>query len=361
MGGVALFAAACASAASSAIPIAEDASVSVQADAAIVEDALSPEADAGSIDAASVDATTSFIVAANHVLTPAGERLYAKGVAFPYGAFTGDPGLGVANLKTATRELDRIAALQFNLVRVFTYPETSLGYFQSFVKEARARGLIVEITGWHPVFAQNLVWMGLLADLYKDDPYVWLEPANEPNCPGDLCKDWVNWQNEHKAYVSAIRKAGMRSPIVVDTPNFSTDFSGLDSYPLPDPNVVFAVHRYGNDNPTFDEAERSKCEVWATLAKSRAMLIGEFGNYDGPDRLNAIAWTKGFVDYASDWTLHRDGVGANAFTWCWYDGNTMVGYPKGGAPDGGACDGNLTEWGTYFVSHYLTPLADAGH
>lgn len=330
-------------------------------DASLVREDAAAEHDAQAVDGAIGDAGVPFAVSANHVLTPSGARLYVKGVAFPYGAFTQDPGLGVTNRKTATRELDRIASLKFNLVRVFTYPGTSLADLQAFVIEARDRGLIVEITGWHPVFSDNLPWMAKLAALYKNDPYVWLEPANEPNCPGDLCKEWANWQTEHKAYVSAIRNAGMQSPIVINTPNFSTDFSGLDAYPLGDTNLVFAVHRYGNDNPTFDETERSKCEVWATLAKTRPMLVGEFGNYDGPARLNAIAWTKGFTDYVSDWTLNRDGVGANAFTWCWYDGNTMVGYPKGGAPDGGACDGNLTEWGTYFVSNYLAPLTAAGH
>ena len=168
-------------------------------------------------------------------------------------------------------------------------------------------------------------WLAFLAGRYAADPYVWLSPMNEPNCAPQTadCYDWSVWQRQHRRYIEVIRAAGMRSPIVINTPAWSWDHARIDEFPLGDANLIYGVHRYANDNPTFSPAEAAECDQkWAAKAARHAMIVEEVGAYNGSQFANALTWNEGFIDYVTDWVLRRGGDGAIAFAWHWTDQNT---------------------------------------
>jgi hypothetical protein len=296
-----------------------------------------------------------FRVDGPRIVDPRGRAFVVKGVVWAYGTFAGGNGGGTAakSERAAPRDLDRLRRLGVNTVRIFTSaPQTGragvLRRLDRLVRLARARGLVVEVATAYTNPEDALPWLRTLARRYRDDPSVWLQPMNEPKCGGgqsgnDRCGDWPTWQREHRGYVRAIRGAGMRSPIVVNTPSFSWDLSQADRYPLGDPNIVYGAHRYANDNLTFSKSERDDVEKkWAPLAKNRAVIVDEIGNWDGPQFRNSERWTRDFVRYVRAWVDRRGGSGAIAFNWRWSDPNTMV-------------DGRdrLTPWGRIFAREYL--------
>jgi hypothetical protein len=276
-----------------------------------------------------------------------------KGVNVAYGTFTGgdEDGYGSANYRHARQQFDTLKRLGVNTVRIMTQASNNdprhKRLLRTVVTWARHRHFVVEIATAYSTAMAALPWLRYLAHTYKDDPYVWLLPMNEPNCapPGNVnrCYDWLYWQVEENAYIKIIRDAGMRSPIVVNTVSWSWDLSQIAQYPLDDPNIIYGVHRYANDTLTFNANERAFCdEYWANLAGMYPIIVDEFGAYDGPTMKNRFAWVEGFVDYITTWVNNENGDGAIAFSWHWSDANSMT-----------APSGNLNGWGMLFVDRYL--------
>jgi hypothetical protein len=296
-----------------------------------------------------------FRVEGNRIVAPDGERFVMKGVVAPYGTFAGGDaaGLGRRNERSAPEDFERIAELGANTVKVYVTPdavgdEAGRERLDGVVQAARDQDLVVVLTGFWAEFEDTLPWVRRMAAEYADDPYVWILPMNEPGCtvpePGAACTDYASWQREHRRYVEAIRDAGMESPIMVNTPGYSWDLTGVRDHPLGDEDLVLGAHRYANDAGGLTEEDRREIEDgWARMARTRPVVLDEVGNYNGGGFANSVEWTRDMIDYARRWVEQGRGSGVVAFNWRWSDPNTLT------SPE----DGELTEWGRIFVERFL--------
>ena len=305
-------------------------------------------------------AAHSFEVRGHSILDPHGHSFVIRGITALYGTFAGgdERGYGEINYRRARHDLALFRRMGLNLIRVFVAASDNDPYHKAridaIVTWARREGLVVYLANSYSTAAASVPWLRYLARTYKEDPYVWLQPMNEPNCAGaqyatSRCHNWPFWQGEEQRYIAAIREAGMRSPIVVNTPAFSWDLSRIDRYPLHDRAIIYGVHRYGNDDRTFSAAQQTDSDwSWATLATTHAIIIDEVGAFNGRDRRNSPGWLQGFMRYAADWVNRRGGDGVVAFTWYWPDPNGMSN-----------ADGSLRTWGRVFYNLYLQRVGGA--
>jgi Cellulase (glycosyl hydrolase family 5) len=298
-----------------------------------------------------------FHVDHGRIVAPDGRTFIVKGITAAYGTFAGgdQQGLGAVNYTDADSDFRLIRALGANTVRVFVTPATAdpaqFARLRQVVRLARQQKLVVELANAFADTQSSLPWLRELARTFKDDPYVWLEPMNEPHCSPKpdkaTCGDWALWQQEEREYVRAIRSQGMTSPIVVNTPLWSSSVENVPSYPLGDSNLVFGVHAYGNNRQGVTGADVPDYQRAMDSATGQlAVIVDEVGSWNGPAFANSFNWLQEFVDLVRGWVLQGGGSGAIGFVWRWSDPNTMV------APGGG-----LTPWGSLFVRRYLQPVA----
>jgi hypothetical protein len=294
-----------------------------------------------------------FRIVGNRIVRPDGTRFIVKGVTVPYGTFAGGDarGLGARNLASARRDFRRLEALGVNTVKILVTPRprdpAQLSKLRTVVEFARQRGLVVEIGAAFTSFRRASTLARRLAREYRGDPYVWLQPMNEPNCPSGPpvpdCFDWVLWQKQQRSIIRAIRAEGMRSPVVVNTPNYSADLSKIDSYPLGDDSIIWGVHRFANFKLNFTERERvDERRSWAGRTLERAVIVDMVGSRSSPEFRPLSPWLTGFLTFVRDWVRDDEGSGAIGFVWRWYGANTMT-----------SSSGRLTPWGRLFRRQYL--------
>jgi hypothetical protein len=304
-----------------------------------------------------------FRVDGNRIVGPDGERFVAHGVVAPYGTFAGGDakGLGRVNYDAAARDFARIKRLGANTVKIYVAPRAvppgsaNARRLTRVVAAARRQDLVVFLTGFWGRPRETLPWVRRMAHAYRDDPYVWMLPMNEPGCTvqggspkSRECTDANAWHAHHRRYVRAIRDAGMDSPIVVNGPEYSWNVAKVAHRDLGDDNVVLGAHRYANDARTLTAQGRAESDAgWAALAERRAVVLDEVGAYNGPQFANSLAWARDMLEFGSRWVNERGGSGVIGFNWRWSDGNSMVG--RGG---------RLTGWGRAFVGLYLRRTDD---
>jgi Cellulase (glycosyl hydrolase family 5) len=303
-------------------------------------------------DRAGEPAARGFSVAGNRIVDPRGRPFVLKGVTLLYGTFAGGDGagLGAANLAQAPFDVRRVRALGANAVRIMVTPPApadeaaTMARLRQAVGWARDAGLVVVLANAFAGPRESLPWLAGLARRFAGDPGVWYTPMSEPGCapppPGPTCDSWPAWQREQRAAIAAIRGAGARAPILVNTPHWSSSLDRVDAFGLGDDNVVFGVHAYANDRPAFDPAEAQA--AWARVARRHAVVVDEVGAYNGAGFANADAWVRGLVAFLPRWIADGGGAGALGFTWRWSDPNTMT-----------LPDGTLSPWGELFAQGFL--------
>jgi Cellulase (glycosyl hydrolase family 5) len=297
-------------------------------------------------------AAKGFHVERGRIIAPDGRVFLVKGVVAVYGTFAGgdQAGLGAVNYSAARSDFALLRHFGANTVRIFVTPATAapnqFARLRQAVAWARQQGLVVELSNAFSDFAATVPWLHKLAATFKDDPYVWLEPMNEPGCSPKpdplLCGNWQEWQSQERAYISAIRSAGMTAPIVINTPNWSSSVEQVAVYPLGDPNLVFGVHDYGNNRAGVAGSDVTDYQrSWASTDGPLAVMVDEVGSWNGDRFANSANWLRQFVALVRGWVMHGRGSGAIGFVWRWSDPNTMT-------------SGNqLTDWGRLFVRDYL--------
>jgi len=317
-------------------------------------------------------ATGRFRIQNNKIYDPNGNLFIVKGIDAMHGRLEGHDANGSAaldNYKYAQRDFDEMKRLGVNLVRFFvsadaaTLPPDDQEYIPDYLQEVAnvvhwvtERGMVAEITNsFTSDFTKSVHFVGQLAARYKNNPLVWIEPYDEPNCESgdtDKCTDWSYWQQQQSQYVQAIRNAGMTSPVVVNTIFWSDDLSQLPTYHLADTGVIYGVHRYANEHTSLDPLYENG--RWANLANQFPIIVDEVGAYNDHEFPPHLTWNQEFMDYVTNWVKTRGGLGAIAFTWYWEDDNSLTGNWRAGVSNG-----VLTQWGNIFYNSYLTKINSA--
>lgn len=307
-----------------------------------------------------------FKVIGNKIYDPAGHLFIVKGITAVWGRFNGSAyGVGLTNYRNAQRDLDSIKGLGANFIRLFVsayyanLPPTDSHYLPDYKQEldnvvnwATQRGMVIELANsLTDDFSTSLQFVGYLAVHYKDNPYVWIEPMNEPNCESGYhvrCSDWKFWQFQHIEYVRAIRQAGNTAPIIVNTIDHSSDLRQIGTYVLNDSNVVYGVHRYANESENFTlQEQKLSDEHWANFAAKFPVIVDEVGIYDGSGTYHP-QWNQNFLQYLVNWVNARQGEGAVAYNWYTDEDNSMTGDWRHENSNG-----VFTVWGSMFNEWYL--------
>lgn len=306
--------------------------------------------------------SSGFTLRGPDIISPSGEHFIVKGVSFFYGNFiyldhSGDFQVERAGMypsvshEHAERDLDRLKALGVNTVRIFVRPVAGVErtHLKDVVLSARKRGFVVLLSNSYSTLDESLPWLKELARSYRNDPYVWINPMNEPNCNSigglktSACDDWEVWHRDTLQYVQALRSEGFKNPIVIDTVHWSWDLSEIENFSLKDPRIIYGVHRYANKAQTFDAEEKKDCdESWGNLSSTFPVILEEIGHFNGKGTVSSLEWQKGFANYLSDWIRNRKGGGMIGFNWLWSDGNSMA-----------RTDGSLTPWGEIFFGEFI--------
>ncbi|MGE0879510.1 MAG: cellulase family glycosylhydrolase [Acidimicrobiia bacterium] len=156
--------------------------------------------------------------------------------------------------------------------------------------------------------AEIKAWWTQMAALYKDNPYVWFEPAAEVGESVDGNDKAVidKWYDYHAELISTIRATGAKNPIVVNGTQWGQELNdsslkkvsesdsailrrGTDILKL-DPNVVFDLHVYdqwGGIADTKARDARMKDYIDRVHAKGLALMIGETGGFGADDGTKA--------------------------------------------------------------------------
>ena len=159
-----------------------------------------------------------------------------------------------------------------NFIRLATYQYSPASYFQTFIDQLTALGIVVEIEhhsgaggGVPPLTGTALTdentWFATLAAAFKDNPYVWFGTLNEPSGPG------TDLSAEQLANYNAIRGAKNDSPIMME--------------PLGDYNTGVLVVGDGHGLVTADYA-------------NMVNIIWDFHYYDGLPDFNATNNTNSY-------------------------------------------------------------------
>ncbi|MDI9894221.1 cellulase family glycosylhydrolase [Rhodococcus sp. IEGM 1381] len=151
-------------------------------------------------------------------------------------------------------------------------------------------------------------WWVEVAKIFADNPYVWINPINEPG--GDL----DGLEGQYRSMLSRIRAVAPRTPIVLDAANFANDIPNsatIGAGPV-DPEqsfvlsrgpnlmndfgvargygpVMFSIHaysrwpvNYGGDGRITDEQLAARMRAFVTEARQRGVpfFVGETGVED---------------------------------------------------------------------------------
>jgi hypothetical protein len=386
--------------------------------------------------------TGKFLISGNQICDPSGKPFKIKGVTAAYATFSDGQTNNQLNAFSSdwaiylnrVQDMQAVKAAGANLVRIFIAtwdndpqynnpnysptpayplsvwqaagktPRTVPQMLDDVVSAARNQGLVVLLVNSYsdPVTWQYgpkaIAWLQYLSTHYKNDPYVWFSPSNEPFCNSGIgwdfnlsqadtntyCFDWANWQQDENALIQAIRNGqtginqGSSSPILVNGVGWSSDLSQInvpanqltDPMFLNNPNLAYGAHRYANDCAHFNNipnAEFPKGQItdvnnlWASLSSTNAIYVDEVGNYNGPQSdagcngtgprtANALSWNQDFIPWVATWTQTRSGSGAIGFTWHWNDGNNMTGSKTS---DPVPANETLSSWGRVFKTQFL--------
>lgn len=310
-------------------------------------------------------ATGKFYTNGNKIIDPSGNQFIVKGIVDVWGTFLGSS-VGSTNYQNAQRDMDSIKSLGANQIRVFVSANTwntssdQAAYMQELdnvITWATQRSLVIELadTDTNDATLANQ-FIGMLASRYKTNSYVWLQPMNEPNCSpyGNTaqCDNWSYWQTEESNYVKTIRANGFTNPIVINSIHWSWDLSQIGAYPLNDNNLIYAAHRYGNNNQAFDSTQAQDCDSkWANLATTYPIIVDEVGaQNDG--FIMYLTWNQGFDTYLVNWVTTRQGSGAVAEAWYMLTDNALSGDWRNNISND-----VLTSWGNIYYIGYLQQVA----
>ena len=137
-------------------------------------------------------------------------------------------------------------------------------------------GIIVEVEDHSSDTSNNVAWYAQMAGMFKDNPLVMMETANEPR--------ESNVVNVQIGMIRAIRGAGFNNPIGVQPAN------GFDTSTIPavlaavgTTNIYMTPHIYYSANDPNGAAQYAASEIAEAQRNGVFAVIDEFGDsIDGP-------------------------------------------------------------------------------
>lgn len=292
------------------------------------------------VAAASADARPIRVKGAQ-IIDAKGHPLTLRGVAWGGDRFVPQSAaatLPPPDIATASADFRRIRRMGGNLVRVDVSraadDDAHRLAFQRLQRLARAHGLQILFANVPLDDADQTPWLTTLAGWLAGKPNVWFLPETDPNCgvftASSACTDSETWIWTQGNAIRALRAAGVRTPIVVNTPEGSRSVSLDWAHALDDDNLVYGVHPSAEGATRFTPAIGHALDVSLRDATAKVPIV-----FDRIARVqttvqlqrtgteNAVRWTRtsstttdnlrwssGLLDWVTGWTMIDGGDGA---------------------------------------------------
>lgn len=216
------------------------------------------------------------------------------------------------------------------------------GYLERLknVVSAAADHDIRVIVGWWDSHSTGAAWLETYRDSFpmmrdvrealRPWSSVMYEPFNEPH---DV--SWEQWEPVMTDVVGYWRgELDYDGVLFVDTIDYSWSFDPQVAQRIMDSDaglrggtsaVVFANHRYANNQTCFCDAEQAEWQEEVGKYVGEFPIAGtEYGRWTGPDFEPQERWNEQFAAYAADVAVPAGLNGYVAFVWDWVDENSMT-------------------------------------
>ncbi|PHX80623.1 MAG: hypothetical protein CK540_06940 [Thermoleophilia bacterium] len=278
--------------------------------------------------------------------------------------------LRAPDVSTAPSAFKRIAMLGANVVRVdvssAANDDVHRVALQKLQRYAHARGLILLLANVPLTTQDQSPWLSTLAGWFPRKDNVWYLPAVDPNCgtfsASTACGDTEAWIWTQTLSIKALRRAGVRTPIVVNLPDGSRSVALNWTTVLDDTNLVYGVHPSSDGQFRFKQSNANALTTSLEAAtKVVPVLFDDVARVQTTTTVDtmvsattarlkrttrtttdSLRWSQGLLDWVTGWTVIDGGDGAIVSGW---DTPTRDSMSKGRK--------KLTTWGRAAASGYF--------
>ena len=312
-------------------------------------------------------------VSGNRILDASKHEMKVRGVTWGGTRFVPSvPGaeLRAPDISSAPNAFKQIAKLGANVVRVdvssAANDDVHRVALQKLQRYAHARGLVLLLANVPLTAEDQSPWLSTLASWFPRKDNVWYLPAVDPSCgtfsASTTCGDTEAWIWSQTLSVKALRRAGVRTPIVVNMPNSSRSVALNWTKVLGDKNLIYGVHPPSDGQFKFKESDAKALTTSLEAAtKVVPVLFDDVARVQTTTSVDTIVaattarlkrttrtttdslrWSKGLLDWVTGWTVIDGGDGAIVSGW---DTPTRDSMSKGRK--------KLTTWGRAAASGYF--------
>ena len=312
-------------------------------------------------------------VSGNRILDASKHEMKVRGVTWGGTRFVpSEPGveLRAPDISSAPNAFKQIAKLGANVVRVdvssAANDDVHRVALQKLQRYAHARGLVLLLANVPLTAEDQSPWLSTLASWFPRKDNVWYLPAVDPSCgtfsASTTCGDTEAWIWSQTLSVKALRRAGVRTPIVVNMPNGSRSVALNWTKVLGDKNLIYGVHPPSDGQFKFKESDAKALTTSLEAAtKVVPVLFDDVARVQTTTSVDTIVaattarlkrttrtttdslrWSKGLLDWVTGWTVIDGGDGAIVSGW---DTPTRDSMSKGRK--------KLTTWGRAAASGYF--------
>jgi hypothetical protein len=260
-----------------------------------------------------------------------------------------------------------------------TYP-SDLSMLDEIIAAANSLNMVVQLQNANDSgsVSENTTFLEWLADRYKDNSYVWINPANELYGFANNGANVLNvqmWEAAQQSYVSAIRGAGFKNPICLDPPGWAERLDlvvsvlNTNATFKNDDNLIIQPHYYPAQGQNDFRADKLPAvnSMWFQYVNQFCLLVGEVGidnlpgrldpNLDGTPSVNLTDWGNAqaavtdFLKWANEQCLFTAFNGCIGHMW---KAHSRV---SGMSDDNSMhnINGSRSTWGTIYRNNFLSP------
>ncbi len=312
-------------------------------------------------------------VSGNRIMDAGKHEMKVRGVTWGGTRFVpSEPGveLRAPDISSAPNAFKQIAMLGANVVRVDVSSAANDDVhriaLQKLQHYARSRGLILLLANVPLTTQDQSPWLETLASWFPRKDNVWYLPAVDPNCgmfsATTACGDTEAWIWSQTLSIKALRRAGVRTPIVVNLPNSSRSVALNWTKVLGDKNLIYGVHPPSDGQFKFKQSDATSLTTSLEAAtKVVPVLFDDIARVQTTTSVDTMVpattarvkrttrtttdtlrWSEGLLDWVTGWTVIDGGDGAIVSGW---DTPTRDAMSKGRK--------KLTTWGRAAASGYF--------